>query len=70
MSDQDTLQRLREQIADTVAQRDALKHAIEQQTIATRQGLRELEVVDARLSRLDTQFKALWDATRTPSPSD
>ena len=68
MTDQQTLQQLREQIADTVAQRDALKLAIEQRTLATRQGLQQLEVIDARLSELDTRFKTLWDASQTGSP--
>lgn len=64
MSDAQELQRLREQIRQTVAQRDALKHAIEDGRAPARPGLRELLALDTRLSSLDTRFKTLWDALR------
>lgn len=62
MSDAQELQRLREQIADTVAERDAVKRAIDNGEVPARRGLRELVALDARLSSLDTRFKSLWDA--------
>ena len=55
---------MREQIASTVAQRDALKQAIETSSRPAREGLLELIELDRILSRLDTQFKTLWDASR------
>lgn len=69
MTDQQIMQQLRGQIADTVTQRDALKLAIEQQKVPTRQGLRELEELDVRLSTLDTQFKTLWDSAQAKAKS-
>ena len=62
MTDGKEISQLREQIAATVAQRDALKLAIENGSMPARQGLRELIEVDARLSALDSRFKRLWDA--------
>lgn len=58
------LQQLREQIADTVAQRDALKRAIEDGQLPARTGMRQLVELDTRLSSLDTEFKTLWDTSR------
>ena len=61
MTDIEEMNQLREQIAQTVAQRDALKLAIENGSTPARTGLRELIDVDARLSGLDSRFKCLWD---------
>lgn len=63
MSDSDRLAQLREQIADTVSQRDALKHAIEDGQVPAGTGLRRLVELDSHLSSLDTEFKTLWDAS-------
>lgn len=62
MTDTEELNRLREQIEQTVAQRDALKLAIENGGMEVRKALRELEQADTRLSSLDSRFKRLWDA--------
>jgi chaperonin cofactor prefoldin len=62
MTDAQEMNQLRDQIAKTVAQRDALKMAIENASVPARQGLRELNEVDARLSALDSRFKQLWDS--------
>jgi chromosome segregation ATPase len=62
MTDTEEMSQLREQIAQTVAQRDALKLAIENGSTPARNGLRELIEVDARLSALDSRFKHLWDS--------
>jgi hypothetical protein len=56
------MNQLREQIAQTVAQREALKLAIENGSLPARKGLRELVEVDVRLSVLDSRFKRLWDS--------
>ncbi len=61
MTDAEAMKQLREQIAATVTQRDALKLAIENGSMPARQGLRDLIEVDARLSALDSRFKRLWD---------
>jgi hypothetical protein len=69
MTDNEEMNHLREKIALTVAQRDALKLAIENGSTPAREGLRELIEVDARLSSLDSRFKQLWDSAnprRTP----
>jgi hypothetical protein len=55
------MDQLRDQIAQTAAQRDALKLAIEKGKLSARKGFRELIEVDARLSALDSRFKRLWD---------
>ena len=62
MTDAEAMKQLREQIAATVTQRDALKLAIENGGMPARKGLKELIEVDARLSTLDSRFKRLWDA--------
>ncbi|MET0066938.1 MAG: hypothetical protein ABW076_11400 [Candidatus Thiodiazotropha sp.] len=56
------LDQLRQQIAEVVAQRDALKQAIETHQIPASQGLRKLTQLDERLSQLDSAFKQGWDA--------
>jgi hypothetical protein len=63
MTDTEEMKQLRQQIAQTVRQRDALKLAIENASIPARKGLRELIEMDARLSALDSRFKHLWDNT-------
>jgi uncharacterized protein YaaN involved in tellurite resistance len=60
----DSLEALKLQIADVVAQRDALKQAIESGRQAASEGLRKLVLLDEKLSKLDTAFKQGWDATR------
>jgi hypothetical protein len=60
---QNELQRLRQRITDLVAQRDALKQAIETGALRpSSEGLRQLESLDQTLSALDTAFKQRWDA--------
>ncbi len=61
MTDTEEMDQLRVQITQTVAQRDALKLAIENGNMPAKKGLRELVEIDARLSKLDSQFKSLWD---------
>ncbi len=56
------LDQLRQQIAEVVAQRDALKQAIESRQVPASQGLRTLIELDERLSKLDSAFKQGWDA--------
>jgi len=56
------LQRLKQQIAEVVAQREAIKAAIEAGKLSATEGLRRLAPLDDTLSRLDTAFKQLWDA--------
>ncbi len=60
----DALEGLKQQIMDVVAQRDALKQAIESGQQAASEGLRKLALLDEQLSKLDTAFKQGWDATR------
>jgi chromosome segregation ATPase len=62
MTDSEEMDQLREQIAQTLKQKEALKLAIENATISRRKALRELEQADIRLSALDDRFKRLWDA--------
>lgn len=62
MTDAEEMNRLREQIAQTVSHRDALKAAIANGDVPARKGLRDLIEVDARLSELDSRFKQFWDA--------
>lgn len=66
MNDDQRMNALRSRIAQTVAQRDALKLALERGAIQPRHGLRELMEIDARLSQLDSEFKALWDRHNPP----
>lgn len=61
MNEQQRMDQLRQQIAATVARRDALKQALETGEVAQRSGLRELVEIDQQLSGLDSEFKALWD---------
>lgn len=61
MNEQHRMDELRQQIAQTVARREALKEAQEKGGAAQRSGLRELLEIDAHLSGLDSEFKALWD---------
>lgn len=70
MSNQNEIDQLRAQIAQTVAQRDSLKLALERGTRSVQEGLRELSDLDASLSLLDSRFKLLWDREhpRNPAP--
>lgn len=58
----DEMQRLRQRIAEVVAQREAIKQAIESGTLSPARGLRQLEPLDRELSELDSAFKQRWDA--------
>jgi hypothetical protein len=69
MTSTEEMIRLRELIAQTVIQRDALKLAVEEGSIPLRRGLRELDEVDTRLSALDTRFKHLWDSANPRNSS-
>lgn len=62
-NDEQVMDELRAQIADTARQREALKQSLEQGAVPVAQGLRELERIDSQLSALDSRFKALWDST-------
>jgi hypothetical protein len=62
MSDKAEMDQLREEIAQTVTEKEALKQAIESGKIPARTGLRDLAELDAGLSVLDSRFKRLWDA--------
>lgn len=62
MNSRAELDDVRQQIAQVVAHRESLKLAIEKGEIIARKGFRELVRLDARLSKLDSQFKLLWDA--------
>jgi predicted nuclease with TOPRIM domain len=55
------LSRLKQRIAEVVAERDALKQAIESGELGTAEGVRRLEPLDTELSALDTSFKQRWD---------
>jgi hypothetical protein len=61
MRDNAEMDRLRDEIAQTVARKEALKQSIETGKIPARKGLRELTELDSGLSLLDSQFKRLWD---------
>lgn len=65
MSDKAEMARLRDEIAQTVAKKEALKQSIETGKISARSGLRELTELDAGLSLLDSQFKRLWDESHS-----
>jgi hypothetical protein len=56
------LQRLKQQIAEVVAQREAIKSAVESGNLSAGEGLRRLAPLDERLSALDSAFKQGWDA--------
>ncbi len=56
------LQRLKSRIAEVVAEREALKQAIESGRLGMAEGLRRLEPLDNELSALDSAFKRGWDA--------
>jgi hypothetical protein len=56
------LARLKQRIAEVVAERDTLKLAIESGKLGTAEGLRRLEPLDTELSALDSAFKQRWDA--------
>lgn len=56
------LQQLKARIAEVVAEREALKRAIESGRLGAAEGLRRLELLDNELSALDTAFKRDWDA--------
>ncbi len=55
------LSRLKQRIAEVVAERDALKQAIESGQLEAAEGVRRLEPLDTELSALDTSFKQRWD---------
>ena len=60
---------LKARIAQTFAQREALKQALGNGSVPPRQGFKELAEVDAALSALDSRFKQLWDAQHSkPAP--
>lgn len=52
---------LKQAIAEHYAQREALKKQLEQGQIKTREGLKQLDEIDAALSQLDSTYKKLWD---------
>lgn len=56
------LQRLKQEIAEVAAQREAIKAAIESGNLPASEGLRRLAPLDERLSALDSAFKQRWDA--------
>jgi len=56
------LQRLKQEIAQIVMQREAIKEAIVSGNLPASQGLRQLPPLDTTLSQLDSAFKQLWDA--------
>ena len=57
MNDKAEMDRLRAEITQTVARKEALKQSIETGKIPARRGLRELTELDVGLSVLDSQFK-------------
>jgi predicted nuclease with TOPRIM domain len=61
MNDKAEMDLLREKIAQTVAEKEAFKQAIENGKVSARTGLRDLAELDAGLSVLDSRFKKLWD---------
>lgn len=61
MNHEQELERLRAAIATTVSEREALKLALEQGAMSSAKGLCQLEIIDAKLSELDSRFKQLWD---------
>ena len=69
-AEQDTEQeisQLKARIAEVYAQREQLKRALETGDLAPRAGFSQLNETDRLLSDLDTRFKRLWDAARTPA---
>lgn len=64
-------ERLKSAIAAVVVRRDRLKQAMEAWYGAGKKGFpqrRQLAAVDAMLSRLDSRYKALWDADHAVGP--
>jgi predicted nuclease with TOPRIM domain len=61
-TDDDELERLKQCIAEVVANRESLKQDIESKHISASEGLRRLEILDRELSALDSAFKKIWDA--------
>ena len=41
--------------------RDQIKKQIEGNILPFRQGMKKLEPIDSQLSKLDTEYKTLWD---------
>ncbi|MBW8307242.1 MAG: hypothetical protein K0M46_10555 [Thiobacillus sp.] len=64
---QQEISQLKGRIAEVYAQREQLKRALETGDLAPRTGFRQLNETDRLLSDLDTRFKRLWDAARTPA---
>lgn len=64
MNSDELLNSLRNQIAETVRGRDALKQDIESGSVTAARGLRELVAIDEKLSQLDIRFKQLWDSQK------
>ncbi len=64
MTSDKRLNSLRDQIAETVKIRDALKQDVESGSVVVGRGLRELVAIDEKLSQLDIRFKQLWDSQK------
>jgi hypothetical protein len=64
---QQEISQLKARIAEVYAQREQLKRALETGDLAPRAGFSQLNETDRLLSDLDTRFKRLWDAARTPA---
>lgn len=62
------IERLRNRIAEVVAQREAIKQEIATGALRGTQGLRRLEPLDRELSTLDSAFKQRWDAQQAGRP--
>jgi predicted nuclease with TOPRIM domain len=61
------MQILKQEIAETVNQRETLKRQIETGQIKPKAGFAELNNIDTKLSQLDSRIKALWDKYNTPT---
>jgi len=67
MTIQQEISQLKARIAEVYAWREQLKQALETGDLAPRAGFSQLNETDRLLSDLDTRFKRLWDAARTPA---
>jgi hypothetical protein len=62
--DQQRMQQLKQQIAQVFAEREQLKQALENGSVKPSAGFSRLDAIDLALSRLDSEFKTLWDQTQ------
>lgn len=69
MNDHERMRSLKQDIARVFADKERLKNDLDLGRIKPNIGLRRLEAIDNELSKLDTQYKLLWDKYYAPGNS-